>query len=151
MKLLLLLFALGSISPTFALNIGFRDEKPIKFNTVTIEGPECTSSIQNTTIYDGDHTNATNPMVVAIVTFDAMTATTNPKTTNLKSQTDCTIAVDFTFPKGYQMSEAFVVMSSTVTWTSGLVRDATLDISFPTIPNYLVSDVLCSIDCFISS
>jgi hypothetical protein len=138
-SLFIVLLALGQISLTCALKIALSNEKPINITRATLEGPGCTSSIRNTTIYTGDTTNTTNPLVAAIVALNGMTAIAFPKATNEKTYTDCTLAVDFTFPKGYQMSEAFLVTGSTVKWEPGMVRDTTLDVSFPTRPNYLVS------------
>ena len=139
MRDLLSLLALGPISLISALDIGRSSNTPIKFGIVTIEGPNCTSMISNTTFYNGDPRNATNPKVVAIVRFAAMTATAFPKAKNDTSHTDCTISVNFTFPKGYQMSEAAVVADGTVLWESGMVRDTRMDVWFPTRPNFVVS------------
>jgi hypothetical protein len=136
---LLPLLALGPFLLTSAVNNPLSNDTRIKITGVKLEGPDCTSSIRKTVIYPGDPTNGTNPMVGAIVTLDAMTATTFPKAPNNISHTDCTVAVDFTLPKGHQMSQAFIVADSKVTWEPGMVRAATLDVWFPTLPNTVVS------------
>jgi hypothetical protein len=140
LTLLLALLALGPISQTSAFNTGLSHDKPVKITTMTLEGPVCTSLIWDTGVYSGDLANAANPMVEAIYSFNAMTATTFPKSANDTSHTDCTIAVDFTFPMGYQMSEAFLVADSTVTWELGMVRDTTVGVWFPTLPSFVVGD-----------
>jgi hypothetical protein len=110
----------------------------LNITNISVAGPSCSEQNSSPPFIMNEKTD-TSTGSYATVGFDNMGASAIPGKDGF-SWTDCTMSVDFAYPKGFQIAGLTAVTHGFVTFQKGgMKQEVSLDMWFPSLPFLVVS------------